>query len=50
MRMFVGDVRTTLGNLVRDPTPRRCPTPVGTDAWLEVLGYGCAEETDEALQ
>jgi hypothetical protein len=49
-RMFVGDVRTTLGNLVCAPTPRRCPTPVGTDAWLEVLGYGGAEETDEALQ
>jgi hypothetical protein len=33
-----GIPRTTLGALLADPTPRRCPTPVGTDAWLQVLG------------
>ena len=30
--------------------PRRCPTPVGTDAWLQVLGLGGNEEVSEALR
>ncbi len=42
--------RTTLGALLVDPTPRRCSTPVGTDAWLRVLGYGGHEDFDEALR
>jgi Replication-relaxation len=42
--------RLALGHLVSDPMPRRCPTPVGTDAWLRMLGDGAAEETDEALR
>ncbi len=42
--------RRALRDLVTDPVPRRCPTPVGTDAWLHVLGYGGGEDTDEALQ
>jgi hypothetical protein len=42
--------RTTLGALLVDPTPRRCPTPVGTDAWLRVLGYFGQEDFDEALR
>jgi hypothetical protein len=32
-----------------DPKPRRCPTPVGTDAWLRLLGEGGLELHDEAL-
>jgi hypothetical protein len=35
---------------VTDAVPRRCPTPVRTDAWFEVLGTGGFEETDEALR
>jgi hypothetical protein len=42
--------RTTLGALLTDPTPRRCPTPVGTDAWLRELGHGGHEDFDEALR
>jgi hypothetical protein len=42
--------RTTLGSLLVDPTTRRCPTPVGTDAWLRVLGYFGLEDLDEALR
>ena len=42
--------RTTLGALLIDPTTRRCPTPVGTDAWLRVLGYFGQEDLDEALR
>ena len=42
--------RTTLGALLVDPTPRRCPTPVGTDAWLQVLGFGGNEDFTEALR
>ena len=42
--------RTTLGSLLVDPTPRRCPTPVGTDAWLRVMGYFGLEDLDEALR
>jgi hypothetical protein len=48
--LFPGGRRLALGDLVTDPVPRRCPTPVGTDAWLEVLGTGGIEETDEALR
>jgi hypothetical protein len=42
--------RTTLGALLVDSTPRRCPTPVGTDAWLQVLGLGGNEDFTEALR
>ena len=47
--LFRGGRRLALGELVTDAAPRRCPTPVGTDAWFEVLGTGGFEETDEAL-
>jgi hypothetical protein len=42
--------RTTLGALLVDATPRRCPTPVGTDAWLQVLGLRGNEYFTEALR
>ncbi len=42
--------RTTLGALLVDPTPRRCPTPLRTDAWLQVLGLGGHEDFTEALR
>jgi hypothetical protein len=42
--------RTTLGAVLVDATPRRCPTPVGTAAWLQVLGLGGHEDFDEALR
>ena len=42
--------RTTLGALLADATSRRCPTPVGTDAWFQVLGLGGSEDFMEALR
>ena len=42
--------RATLGALLVDATPRRCPTPVGSAAWLQVLGLGGHEDFDEALR
>jgi hypothetical protein len=48
--LFLGGRRLALGDLVTDAVPRRCPTPVGTGAWFEVLGTGGFEETDEALR
>ncbi len=33
-----------------DPRPRRSATPVGSDAWIELLGSGGGEELDEVLQ
>jgi hypothetical protein len=39
----------SLAAVVSDPRPRRCSTPVGSPAWIRVLGAGGAEETDEAL-
>ncbi len=45
-----GIARTTLGALLVDPTPRRCPTPVGSAAWLQVLGLGGHEDFDEVLR
>ena len=41
--------RSVLRGLLADPKPRRCPTPVGTDAWLRLLGEGGLELHDEAL-
>ncbi len=39
----------SLRSLVRGPRPRRGSTPVGSDAWVEVLGSGGGEELDEVL-
>jgi hypothetical protein len=36
--------------VVADPTPRTCPTPVGSPAWVRLLGSGGAEDTDETLR
>ena len=36
--------------IVADPTARTCPTPVGSPAWVRLLGSGGAEETDEVLR
>ena len=33
-----------------DPRPRRSPTPVGSAAWIELLGSGGGEELDEVLR
>ena len=48
--LFTAGRRTAIGELVTDPLARRCPTPVATDAWLQVLGDGAAEETVEAMR
>jgi hypothetical protein len=39
----------SLEAVIVDPRPRRCPTPVGSLAWIRLLGSGGPEETDEAL-
>lgn len=36
--------------LAIDRRPRRCPTPVGSRAWLQLLASGGGEDLDEALQ
>ena len=33
-----------------DPRPRRCPTPVGSDEWVELLATGGGEDVSEALR
>lgn len=47
--LFSGGRRTLLAGLLGDPTPRRCPTPVASDAWLRLLSEGGFED-DEALR
>jgi hypothetical protein len=42
--------RRPLRSLLDDPRPRRCPTPVGSDAWVQLLGSGGGEHLDEALR
>lgn len=42
--------RRSLRSLLEDPRPRRCPTPIGSDAWIELLGSGGGEDLDEALR
>lgn len=42
--------RQPLGSLLADPRPRRCPTPIGSDAWVSLLGSGGGEDLDEALR
>ena len=41
--------RNTLATILRDARPRTCPTPVGSDAWIELMASGGVEELDEAL-
>lgn len=45
---WVGDAGR-LENLMNDHRPRRCRTPVGSQAWIRLLGTGGAEECDEVL-
>jgi hypothetical protein len=42
--------RTTVGVLLVDPAARPCPTPVGSEAWLRLLGNGGIEDHAEALR
>lgn len=37
-------------SILDDPGPRQCPTPVGSDAWVRLLGSGGGEDLDEALR
>jgi hypothetical protein len=48
--LAVGGRRMALAALLIDLRPRRCSTPVATDPWLRVLGFGGGEDTDEALR
>lgn len=47
---ITGSVAARLGSLLNDPRPRRCPTPVGSDGWVTLLGSGGGEDLDEALR
>ena len=38
-----------LASILADLRPRRSSTPVGSDAWMELLGSGGGEELDEVL-
>lgn len=40
----------SLRSLLYDPRPRHCPTPVGSDAWVSLLGSGGDEDLDETLR
>jgi hypothetical protein len=42
--------RQPLRSVLDDPRPRRCPSPVGSDAWVQLLGSGGGEELDESLR
>lgn len=44
-----GEPRPLLA-VLDDPRPRRCPTPVGTDAWVGLLATGGGEDLREALR
>ncbi len=48
--LHVGGQRMSVATLLTDPRPRVCPTPVATDDWLRILGYGGGEEIDQALR
>lgn len=37
-------------SILDDPGLRLCPTPVGSDAWVRLLGSGGGEDLDEALR
>jgi hypothetical protein len=39
----------SLEAVIADPRLRCCPTPVGSQGWIRLLGSGGAEETNEAL-
>jgi hypothetical protein len=44
-----GEPRPLL-TVLDDPRPRRCPTPVGSDEWVELLATGGGEDVSEALR
>ena len=46
---IVGSLTSTLRQVARDPQPRWSATPVGSHAWLELLGSGGGEEASEVL-
>jgi hypothetical protein len=47
---IVGSTTSTLREILADPRPRRSETPVGSRAWLELLGSGGGEEADALLR
>jgi hypothetical protein len=44
-----GEPRPLLA-VLDDPRPRRCPTPTGSDEWVELLATGGGEDVSEALR
>ena len=47
---IVGSSTPTLREVLADPQPRRSSTPVGSRAWLGLLGSGGGEQTDALLR
>jgi hypothetical protein len=41
--------RRPVASLIAEPRPRRSGTPVGSDAWIELLGSGGGEDVDRVL-
>lgn len=46
---WAGEPRPLIA-VLDDPQPRRCPTPIGTDAWIHLLATGGGEDVSEALR
>jgi predicted transcriptional regulator len=44
-----GDSRPLIA-VLDDPRPRRCPTPIGSEAWIHLLATGGGEDLREALR
>lgn len=47
---ILGPSTSTLRQVLVDPRPRRSATPVGSRAWLELLGSGGGEDADALLR
>ena len=50
MPMFGPSARSTIRPLLADEQPRRSASPVASHAWLELLGSGGGEDTDNVLR
>lgn len=46
---WAGEPRPLIA-ILDDPRPRRCPTPIGTEAWITLLATGGGEDLTEALR
>ena len=46
---WAGEPRRLIA-VLDDPRSRRCPTPIGTEAWINLLATGGGEDLSEALR